>query len=102
SDFNGARLTQVVADLGDGLTIARYAELLRSADLIFIDGPKNRTFEIRFLQQLGELGLKPKTLLVFDDIRFWKMLAIWRRISHPKLDLTSFGHWSGTGLVQWT
>ena len=22
-------------------------------------------------------------------------------IARPKLDLTSFGHWSGTGLVEW-
>jgi hypothetical protein len=29
------------------------------------------------------------------------MIGIWRGIRHPKLDLTSFGHWSGTGLVEW-
>ena len=39
-------------------------------------------------------------LILLDDIRLWKMLKIWREISMPKLDLTSFGHWSGTGIVQ--
>jgi len=41
-------------------------------------------------------------LIIMDDIRVWNMLAIWRRIDRPKLDLTSFGHWTGTGLVDWT
>jgi hypothetical protein len=40
--------------------------------------------------------------LVFDDIRIWNMLRIWREIVRPKLDLTSFGHWTGTGIVDWT
>jgi hypothetical protein len=39
---------------------------------------------------------------MFDDIRLWNMLRTWRTINRPKLDLTSFGHWSGTGLVDWT
>jgi hypothetical protein len=38
---------------------------------------------------------------MFDDIRFWNMLRIWRNVAAPKLDITSFGHWSGTGLVDW-
>lgn len=46
--------------------------------------------------------LPGQPILVFDDIRAWNMLAIWREIRMPKLDLTSFGHWSGTGLVDWT
>ena len=28
-------------------------------------------------------------------------LRIWRAIARPKLDVTSFGHWTGTGLVEW-
>lgn len=35
-----------------------------------------------------------------DDIRVWTMLKTWREISYPKLDLTSFGHWSGTGIIE--
>jgi hypothetical protein len=38
---------------------------------------------------------------MFDDIHLWNTLGTWRRISRPKLGLTSFGHWSGTGLVDW-
>jgi hypothetical protein len=40
-------------------------------------------------------------ILVLDDIRLWTMLEIWRSVSWPKLDVTSFGHWSGTGMVDY-
>ena len=38
---------------------------------------------------------------MFDDIRLLNMIEQWRALPRPKLDLTSFGHWSGTGLVDW-
>jgi hypothetical protein len=38
---------------------------------------------------------------MFDDIRLMNLLSIWRGIQRPKMDITSFGHWSGTGLVDW-
>jgi len=38
-------------------------------------------------------------LVVLDDIRFESEIMNWRRIQSPKLDLTSFGHFSGSGLV---
>jgi len=53
------------------------------------------------LQQLETVDFHKPLLLVMDDIRFWNMLAIWQDIARPKLDLTSFSHWSGTGLVEW-
>lgn len=36
---------------------------------------------------------------MLDDIRFLNMWRLWRSIRSPKLDATSFGHWSGSGLV---
>lgn len=77
-------------------------ERLRHADLIFIDGPKDGKTERRLLHNLETIGLKHGCILVFDDIRLWPMLTIWRGIKHPKLDLTGFGHWTGTGMVRWT
>jgi hypothetical protein len=41
-------------------------------------------------------------ILVLDDVRLWTMLKFWRELALPKLDFTSFGHWSGTGLADWT
>jgi hypothetical protein len=45
--------------------------------------------------------LRKKTfkLLIVDDIQFVNMIDFWRSISSPKLDVSSFGHWSGTGIV---
>ena len=40
-------------------------------------------------------------IVMLDDIRLWRMLSFWQDIPRPKLDLTSFGHWSGTGLVDY-
>ncbi|WP_164546837.1 MULTISPECIES: hypothetical protein [unclassified Variovorax] len=40
-------------------------------------------------------------MIVFDDIRVMHMVDTWRRIARPKMDLSSFGHWSGTGLIDW-
>ena len=69
------------------------------ASLIFLDGPKNGRFEGQLLQHLTGLEPLPGRLLVVDDIRFVNMIDFWTSIASPKLDLTSFGHWSGTGLV---
>jgi predicted O-methyltransferase YrrM len=101
-DFESGRLTQEIADLGAGPISTRYATLLRSADVIFADASKDGTFERRFLANLAEIGLKDGALVVLDDIRLWNMLAVWRDIDRPKIDLTSLGHYSGTGIIDWT
>ena len=101
SDFGDARLIQIVADLGDSEVINSHTQLFRQADVLFIDGPKDGLFETQLLAHLSRIGLRTGTLLVLDDIRQWNMLGTWRRIVQPKLDITSFGHWSGTGLVEW-
>jgi len=99
AEFANGRLKQEITNLGDRVTFDKYAEVLRSADLIFLDGPKDGVFEQQFLDHLSNLQLVKQPILVFDDIRVWNMLRIWREISRLKLDPTSFGHWSGTGLV---
>lgn len=101
ADFADGRLSQIVCDLADPETAAKHRELLKTADLIFIDAPKDGSFEPRFLRNLDAVGLKQGAMLVFDDIRLWNMLQVWREIRHPKLDFTSFGHFCGTGLVDW-
>ena len=101
SDFAEGMLRQIVCDLGQREVAEKHAALLRNADLIFVDAAKDGVFEYRLMQQIKSVGLKPGALLIWDDIRFWNMLRLWREIRQPKLDLTSFGHWSGTGLVDW-
>jgi hypothetical protein len=37
----------------------------------------------------------------FGDIRALHMIEIWRRLNRQRLDIASFGRWSGAGLVDW-
>ncbi len=97
--FGQEKVTQILADLSDPEEFAKYQELLSRADLIFCDAPKDGVFEYKFLDFLTTIKFRSKCLLVLDDIRFLNMISLWWSIESPKLDLTSFGHWSGTGLV---
>lgn len=99
ADFTTGKLKQHIADLSQPEVFAEHQILLDSADVIFLDGPKDGVFEYRLLDLLQQLKPKPWRLMIIDDIRFVNMTDAWRSIQNPKLDLTSFGHWSGTGLV---
>ncbi len=100
-DFEDGGFSQIVSDLTQIENAKKYESLLQTADFIFIDAAKDGSMEKKLFENLQEVGLKKNALLMFDDIRVWNMLAFWREISYPKLDLTSFGHWTGTGLVDW-
>lgn len=100
-DFAAGRLVQYVDDLSQSAVAQRYHEVLKGADMIFIDAAKDRVMERKFVTNFRRVPFERKPLLVFDDIRVWNMLRIWQELPFPKLDVTSFGHWSGTGLVEW-
>lgn len=100
-DFQDDRLRQQIGDLSNPAVFELHRPLIQEMELLFVDGPKDGVFERKFLQQLETVDFHKPLLVVMDDIRFWNMLAIWQEIARPKLDLTSFGHWSGTGLVEW-
>ena len=101
-DFADGRLQQRTDDLSRREVFEAQRAELRGAQLIFVDAAKDGAMEQRFLDHFALADFAQPPLIVFDDIRLWNMLAIWRGITKPKLDLTSFGHWSGTGLVQWS
>lgn len=98
-DFTNG-IEQRIGDLADQRYFAEQLETLREADLIFVDGPKDGTFEHRFSALLLPALRGTKAVVVFDDIRVLNMLQLWRNLDAPKLDATSFGHWSGTGLAE--
>lgn len=75
---------------------------MEKANLIFIDAEKDGITEEKFLEKFYEVDFEEKVVILLDDIRLWNMLKIWRDISRPKLDLSSFGHLAGTGIVEWT
>jgi predicted O-methyltransferase YrrM len=101
-DFADGGLTQIVADLTDINVVHQQAGLLRQADIVFMDAAKDGRMESVFMNNFTTVGLKEKALFVFDDIRLIQMVPLWRQLVFPKMDLTSFGHWSGTGLAFWS
>ncbi len=100
-DFANGRIVQEIADIAAPSVASRYANEFAAADFIFIDGPKDGVTEPKFIAALDGLTLARDPIVMFDDIRVLNMAPTWRWLARPKLDLTSFGHWSGTGLVDW-
>jgi len=101
SDFEDGRLEQRIADLSDPTTCLAHRDVLESADLIFIDGPHDGQTEERIIANFRQLSFRRPPILLFDDVRLWTMLKFWRELALPKMDITSFGHWSGTGIAEW-
>ena len=100
-DFKDGSIQQILGDVAIPEVFATHRSLFQQADLIFCDGPKDGKFEQLFIELMHKNSLPKNPIVVFDDIRLMNMLRIWRNIKLPKLDVTSFGHWSGTGLVDW-
>lgn len=99
-DFHDGRLSQIIDDLGDREVFESHRTLLERADLVFVDAAKDGTLEQKLVANFQSLSYKAKPVFVFDDIRLWNMLSVWRELRWPKLDLTSFGHWCGTGICE--
>jgi hypothetical protein len=103
SDFDSANtsppLKQVVADLSKDKYFEKYFNLLNDADIIFLDAPKDDKFEYTMAEKFKRLDSKNFKLLIVNDIQWINMIDFWRTIKSPKLDISSFGHFSGTGIV---
>lgn len=100
SDFD-AQLEQRIIDLSKKEQSQAQIATLQEADFIFVDAAKDGEMEQAFCDLFDSIQFTNSPIIFFDDIRFANMVTIWRGIRHPKLDLTSFGHWSGTGVVEW-
>lgn len=100
ADFADGRLEQRIADLADPDVFEENRSLLQRAQLFFIDGPKNLTFETALMKHLRTIQFDQPPILIFDDTRLTSMLKFWYELPMPKLDLTGLGHWSGTGMIE--
>ena len=98
-DFDDGKVIQILSDLSNQAEFNKNLDLLNEAEIIFIDGPKDGVFEYQLLALLKRLKPKENKLLILDDIRFVNMVDLWISIQSPKLDASSLGHWSGTGMV---
>tara|TARA_A100000164_G_scaffold373519_1_gene404860 strand:- start:863 stop:1621 length:759 start_codon:yes stop_codon:yes gene_type:complete len=98
SDFDES-LKQIIGDLSQDYFFDKNLNILNEADLIFMDAPKDNIFEYKMAKQFQKLKNKNKKFLILDDILFVNMIDFWRNIKSPKIDATSFGHFTGTGIV---
>ncbi|MCI5120948.1 MAG: hypothetical protein D3908_07145 [Candidatus Electrothrix sp. AUS4] len=97
--FSEGKVQQIIGDLSDIIFFEQYVALLNKAKIIFIDAPKDGVFEYAFIENLTKLEKLKSKILIIDDIKFVNMLDLWHNIASPKIDVSSFGHWSGTGIV---
>ena len=81
---------------------ARIVSEVAGAEFILVRGPGDGKFEEQVLEQLGGLKFEEPPIVMFNDTRRWEMLRFCREIRNPKLDMTSFGRWTGTLLVELT
>ena len=90
-----------LADLWDETVFAHWEETIMNSAVILLDvDPHNGTMEYEFYMRLKEKGYKG--LIVCDDIWYFKEMRdnFWLKIpTEEKVDITSLGHWSGTGVI---
>jgi predicted O-methyltransferase YrrM len=99
SDFANGRILQLTGDMIDPTLFK--LPVFKAANLIFVDGPKDGKTEHKFIRLLDNAEFDNNPIVIFDDIREPNMIYLWRDIAHPKMDLTSLGHFTGTGIVDW-
>ena len=98
ADFSRG-LEQRIGNLSSPAYFASQRDVILGADLFYVDGPKDLRFVPAFMSLLRAECRKP-ALLVWDDIRLLKMIEEWRTLDLPKADMTSLGHWTGTGFLE--
>ena len=98
-DFHENKIIQIISDFSNANEFENNIQILNQAEIIFVDAPKDGVFEYKFLSLLTKLDQMDRKLLILDDIRFINMIDLWLNIASPKMDVSSFGHWSGTGIV---
>jgi SAM-dependent methyltransferase len=90
-------LTRIEYRIGNVLTDHR----LLSSPLILLDTYHDGEFEHLFYAHLKKHGYRG--VLILDDIHLNDpMRSFWNSIDLPKEDVTDIGHWSGTGLVDFS
>jgi hypothetical protein len=88
------KLTTIEYRIGNALEDPR----LLHAPLILLDTYHDGIFEKQFYDHLKTNDYRG--LLILDDIHLNEpMRRFWNNIDKKKEDITEFGHWSGTGLV---
>jgi 2-polyprenyl-3-methyl-5-hydroxy-6-metoxy-1,4-benzoquinol methylase len=79
-------------------------EFIKDVKIVMIDIDHFETIEKLILDRLQAIQFSG--IILLDDIKNHPdeytnmcMKRLWDNITHPKHDLTNYGHWSGTGIV---
>lgn len=96
TDFRNVE--QVIGDLSEESFYESQRDLITNAQLVLVDGPKDGGFEYEVVPRLIA-DMKEGSVLVLDDIRFANMVSLWTSLNKPRLDVGSFAHSSGTGVI---
>lgn len=104
-DFDG-RLEQRIIDLSSKSVqgtplFQEQIDLFKKAELIFVDAAKDGKQEMDFIELLDSIQFNAPPIVIFDDIHFSNMQKPWFSIKHPKCDVSSLAHATGTGIVHW-
>lgn len=76
----------------------KYIDFFLTSPLIYVDIAHDGIWEKILIDKL--IALKYRGIVILDDIyEFNEMLKLWNSIELKKIDLTKYGHWSGTGLI---
>lgn len=77
---------------------SEYEDFILNSKMIFIDAPHNGFFERELYTWLKDKNYKGLT--IWDDIHLNEdMKSFWNDVDLPKLDITKYGHVTGTGAI---
>lgn len=99
-DFQEGKITQYTDDISLKENFEIHSDLISKSEFLVLNIIKG-SCENKILEMLKTINFRKKPYLIIDGIRTFHLMKIWRNLKMPKLDLTSFGHWAGTGLVEW-
>lgn len=79
----------------------KYLSIILKSPFIYLDIAHDGIWENILLELL--INNNYKGIVVMDDIyAFPEMKKIWENLTFNKIDLTKYGHWSGTGLIDFS
>lgn len=95
---NYSELSNIIFRITDYQSDEDYKHSFKESKMVFIDAPHNGDFEkdcFAWLKGQGFQGIS-----VWDDIHLnTPMKDFWAQVDLPKLDVTKYGHITGTGII---